>query len=921
MGYLDKPETYQPSADALEFERKIREQRLKTIMKEEQENTTDLEEYYQDVAAYQAFVRTPDYRKDIQQARDDTYSKLVLEQKAIRDTMTEVFREGDPTLTKEENKMIKEGRVPMPYFDQDEGEFVFGDAMSWYEAQDWSAWGKENELGLAGEELGAIYNVAQMYLGSTNLFDKPMEESPEFQAMFSEGMEEGQEAYRHYSLTSSNFGRLAFWKGEYVGETLFEHMPLANIRAAFPDDENTHYTATTPSKFYASRRHENWDGDKAYDIYKKYHPGIIAMMEQQGVTREELANTPNHFEFRNTVMETLHMGYVNQRLANISEEGAWYGNAGRFVGGFAINSLGSVDMVLEAAVAVGTWGASVGVTAGWQGLKVGARALHLTNRLEGAAKLADAAQFARRLRTAQDFSAKVTGVLPSSWGSTLVEGGTKKAFGSLRPGASFWDSAIGKRSLQTRGIDFAEGLVEGAMYSTINQVSHSENQWDWEAFWNETLSEGGGQVVAGPIFRGVFRSGSYGVHMLSQGTLNRVYNGLQLTDETRTAIGVAFQPVDEKWSTLTQTQKDQVMQAKILMGMAYTNWNEMTGETAGMGVVTQSVLAELGQTVGNELDIAGLVATVYASRPVDPETKEPVKLSPLEATIATVDAALNFIDRHTDKALSQDQENDLFRTIVIGSFAENQIKETGGDVRNESDWTTQLEALEAMDETQRTEILEQAVEAWRTVSKKMGLSTIRIRPDSTRKRGVEFETISNDALETLREMFPSVEIEELTSLDPETVEAIRDAVRGDRTGEGDALDVENSEAVIGPQPRTPDDPIFEITTIDAESTSILPPTPTLPVNFRQPDSSKPFEAEPAVPTVEEMPGSPAIETVVEDSPVTGDIDSAAALEAEVESAGFPPTDTTPAEIINSLKEEGIDMEYIDDLMRGEPPCP
>ena len=169
-----------------------------------------------------------------------------------------------------------------------------------------------------------------MYLGSTNLFDKPMEESPEFAAMFSEGMEEGQEAYEHYSLTSSNLGRLAFWRGDYIGETLVEHMPFANFRAMLKADEDTHFTATTPSKFYASRRHENWDAEKAYVFIKSTILALLPL-EQQGIGKEELVATPNHWEFRNVVMETLHLD-INQRLCQISEEGTWYGNRRFLVG-------------------------------------------------------------------------------------------------------------------------------------------------------------------------------------------------------------------------------------------------------------------------------------------------------------------------------------------------------------------------------------------------------------------------------------------------------------------------------------------------------------------------------------------------------------------------------------------------------------
>ena len=522
--------------------------------------------------------------------------------------------------------------------------------------------------------------------------------------------------------------------------------------------------------------------------------------------------------------------------------------------------------MLEAGVAVATWGASVGFTMAGRGIQLSTRALRIAKRLEGAERLADASNFARRLRGAQDFSARVTGYLPSSWGSTLVEGGAKRAFGSQRAGAGFWDSVIGRSSMQSRAIDFAEGLVEGAMYSTINQVSHSENGWDWEAFWNETLSEGGGQVVAGPIFRGVFRTGSYGVHMVSQGTLNRIYNGLNITDETRAAMAAAFQPVDEKWNTLTQEQKNQVMQAKILMGMAYTNWNEITGSTEGMSIVTQSVLAELGRAVENELDIAGLVATVHKNRPVDPETGEQVELTPLEATIATVDAALQYIDQNTDKALSAEQEEDLFRTIVLGAFAENQIRETGDSLTDQKSWDKQLDALAQMDPEERTAVIEEAAKAWESVSKKLGLRTVRLRPDSSKKKSVEFETISNDAAQTLIEMFPSMEFKDIPGLDPESIAAL-EKISGDRDRTTDSLDVENAGEVVKSETKSPDDPMFDITTQPVDSDALTPDL-VLPVNLRgdRPTNpnpkNKPFEAESAVDAVEEKPGSPAVETVI-----------------------------------------------------------
>ena len=91
MGYLDRPKTYQPSADALDFQRRVKEQRLKELQREEQEHTTDLQKYYEDVAAYQTFTNIPDYRQEMSQKRNEIYSKKAQDAIAMRDTMTELL--------------------------------------------------------------------------------------------------------------------------------------------------------------------------------------------------------------------------------------------------------------------------------------------------------------------------------------------------------------------------------------------------------------------------------------------------------------------------------------------------------------------------------------------------------------------------------------------------------------------------------------------------------------------------------------------------------------------------------------------------------------------------------------------------------------------------------------------------------------
>ncbi len=755
MGYLDNwdPVVAEQNAYALENQKKLKEQLDLRRNKREMESLPELGKFWDDVKAYNIYNK-PMNNQAAMRAKGISHFRRAeqIQNKQWSEDLAEI--RGFAGITPEEIANQSQNGYSGPMISWETGDMVLDNTLTYWDASARGAYGPENELGLIGIETEARYWTTRLITGGNNFWGPLSEKTNNAFAITANEAE----AIAFYTQDHSSYARFnpldpdrwSLSDNVIVNAipTLGDNAVFNNIPAALSTEGlgfSFDYKRMTAKNFFFSRKDENWDAENVLKVFAEEHPGILGHLDRIGLSSEELLETKNKWDFRFQINEALTMQRIGTTLSRIQREGTSAGNSARFVGSFAINTFKSVDMVGESALAVATWGTSAAASIGLRGRKL-YQAYRTADNFQD--RLEAIVDFNKTMKRFQDRASYITGWTPSNLPHTIVSGGFKKAFGSQITGQTWREVLIptSKMWWQKRGLDFAVGTVEGGLYGAQNMLS--ERTWDNGRFWEEVISEGVGQTVAGPAFRTVFGTGlAMPVVKMRTGGLATVYDKLDISPEVRVMINEVFAPAEEGFSFMTQDQQSAIMTGKIMMALTHENWNSITGGTDGVPATLQGMVTQIQNHLPDDkkLNIHHIIAATQERLPVDEETGEKVVLNPREAAIAVTHGILTQLDQN-GRSLTADQENAMFRNVIAGNMVDTLIADTGGDPNKAEDRLKAIEAIGALDEKEMDEMMEIGVAAFKSVAQKLGLDTtsMKLKPEANiQVAGLSPDTISN----------------------------------------------------------------------------------------------------------------------------------------------------------------------------------
>jgi len=656
------------------------------IAEETERDSEEFSKFFSDLAVYSTFYEKKD---------TTTYAQYVAEEEAEKRSQQENQKSIEFI-----NKMIKSSSgltprgkelreelglaAPIIGIDYDTGNIGYRDIDPRH-AQDLLAYGRENMLALSGTEQASIYRTNRLYTAGGNIFGTLEDQFPE---MFPKPTPEEQ----------ANIDRAKTFQGSW--DRLLDVIPFVDGRTEGSQNVDTNFIflenvrawwdeGILPTDYLGGAKQEGWDGKQAWRVLSEYHPDFAAYLTSvAGLNPEMLANTPNHWEFRYMINESIDNSNLAAILENDRRDSSTLGYALDWGLNFLRQSFRSADMPIEIALtlaSVGVYGGISGATIGVRGVKALRMASTINDQvqtLNNINRLSLATRNTNRIihgaRTAQAL------MVPSNWGSIatssiagrIMTGG----WGLVAEGVK-WGSElnVAQRFLYMAPIDATQGLVEGFLYGLQNQLTDNM-AWSGERLWQETYSEALGQIAFGPLFR---------TTNLSVGKLFEAGNtkalGPFIWNVATRKINPNLKRMIEFQAQLTNKDLslDQIEQAYFgayLTLHQHIVWQNMTDNTdATMPphvMQAMVVLQSAARQKGINIDLTSISTGVLESLPKDPTTGKNIALDEEEAALLLYGAVL---DQMSERGLTiAESDWDIVnRQIAIQFLVADKMKEMG----------------------------------------------------------------------------------------------------------------------------------------------------------------------------------------------------------------------------------------------------
>ena len=588
------------------------------------------------------------------------------------DFVGDIVKESGPLTQEQRDMRDRYGMSIKPYIDPDTLELTTSEFSAW-DARDYLAYGRENMMALSSVEQASIYNVLGMYSGNTDIFERLTEDAPDLFGITDEEQLKINLGRRWSGSWGRQFGvrQNAGFEGDQTEYLTFGE----NFREWFEGD-------TLPTGFLGGKKQEGWDAKKGYELLQQYHPGFAAYLDTVGLDKEKLFETPNHWEFRYQINNTVQMASLVDILNAADKDNNMLQDLGVFGANFLKQSFRSADMPVELGLTVLTLGGSSAVTAG--------RTIHKARKFGRMMKAAETA--ADKARVAGLMADSVASgiknkkrlekiqmiMVPSNWGHGIIRATT---------GAKFSGNALqrfGKYALADAG----QGTVEGFLYGLQNQLHDGSGLIKWDRVMWETLHEAGGQIVFGKMFR----MGGKGVQGFSDYTglsdgVGGIWGSLKeslppdiLTQiEMDAQVSAAILRGDKEGTPLTREEIQRRQLVAILMAQQHTGFSILTGdESSPMPGTTSQMLANIqaiAMEAGVNLDVTALMEAVVAARPKN-EDGTFTTLSQEEASILLVASALDNLEQQGLR-IDPEESQRTVRGFVVGLLVDGEMRESG----------------------------------------------------------------------------------------------------------------------------------------------------------------------------------------------------------------------------------------------------
>jgi hypothetical protein len=438
------------------------------IAEETERDSEEFSRFFSDLAVYSTFYEKRDTTAYAQYMAEEEAKKRSQQQNEQSIMFIDKMIENSSGLTPRGRELRKELGLAAPIvgIDYDTGNIGYRDIDPSH-AQDLLAYGRENMLALSGTEQASIYKTTRLYTAGNNIFGTLEDQFPE---MFPKPTPEEQ----------SNIDRALTFQGSW--DRLLDVIPFVDGRTEGSQNIDTNFIflenvrawwdeGILPTDFLGGTKQEGWDGKQAWKVLSEYHPDFAAYLTNvAGLNPEMLGNTPNHWEFRYMINESIDVSNLAAILENERRDSSTLGYTLDWGWNFLRQSFRSADMPFEIALTAASFGAYGAIAAATNGIR-GVKALKVANTindqvqtLNNINKLSQATRNTNRVihgaRTAQAL------MVPSNWGSIAASSITNRVmtggWGLVTEGVR-WGSELNlaQRFLYMVPVDATQGLIEG----------------------------------------------------------------------------------------------------------------------------------------------------------------------------------------------------------------------------------------------------------------------------------------------------------------------------------------------------------------------------------------------------------------------------------------------------------------------------
>ena len=656
------------------------------IAEETERDSEEFSKFFSDLVVYSRFYEKRDTTAYAQYMAEEEAKKRSQQQNEQSIMFIDKMIENSSGLTPRGRELRKELGLAAPIvgIDYDTGNIGYRDIDPSH-AQDLLAYGRENMLALSGTEQASIYKTTRLYTAGNNIFGTLEDQFPE---MFPKPTPEEQSNIDRALTFQGSWDRLLdvipFVDGRTEGSQNIDTniIFLENVRAWWDE-------GILPTDFLGGTKQEGWDGKQAWKVLSEYHPDFAAYLTNvAGLNPEMLGNTPNHWEFRYMINESIDVSNLAAILENERRDSSTLGYTLDWGWNFLRQSFRSADMPFEIALTAASFGAYGAIAAATNGIR-GVKALKVANTindqvqtLNNINKLSQATRNTNRVihgaRTAQAL------MVPSNWGSIAASSITNRVmtggWGLVTEGVR-WGSELNlaQRFLYMVPVDATQGLIEGFLYGLQNQLTDNM-AFSGERLWQEIYSEALGQIAFGPLFR---------TTNLSVGKLVESTNAKALGPGIWNIVSKPINPnlkrMIEFQAQLTNKDLslDQIEQAYFgayLTLHQHIVWQNMTDNTNAVMpphvMQAMVVLQSAARQKGINIDLAAVSQGVLDSLPVDLTTGKNIVLEEEEAAMLLYGATL---DQMSERGLTITQTDwDIVnRQIAIQFLVADKMEEMG----------------------------------------------------------------------------------------------------------------------------------------------------------------------------------------------------------------------------------------------------
>lgn len=656
------------------------------IAEETERDSEEFAKFFSDLAVYSTFYEKKDTTAYAQYAAEEEAKKRSQQQNEQAILFVDKMIENSSGLTPRGKELRDELGLAAPVvgIDYDTGNIGYRDVDP-RQAQDLLAYGRENMLALSGVEQASIYKTTRLYTAGGNIFGTLEDQFPE---IFPKPTPEEQ----------SNIDRALTFQGSW--DRLLDVIPFVDGRTEGSQNVDTNFIflenvrawwdeGILPTDFLGGAKQEGWDGKQAWRVLSEYHPDFAAYLTNvAGLNPEMLANTPNHWEFRYMINESIDLSNLSAILENDRRDSSAVGYALDWGWNFLRQSFRSADMPIELALTAASFGAYGGIAGATIGMR-GVKALKVANSvndqvqtLNNINKLSQATINTNRIihgaRTTQAL------MVPSNWGSiaasSLTQRLTTGGWGLVTEGVR-WGTEynLAQRFLYMVPVDATQGLVEGFLYGLQNQLTDNMS-FSGERLWQETYSEAFGQIIFGPAFRTTNLAIGKAVESTNASALGPVVWNIasqNINPNLKKMIELQTQLTNKD---LSLDQIEQAYFGAYLTLHQHTVWQNMTDNTDAVMpphvMQAMVVLQSAARQKGINVDLISISRGVLESLPKDPTTGKNVVLEEEEAALLLYGATL---DQMSERGLTITEADwDIVnRQIAIQFLVADKMEEMG----------------------------------------------------------------------------------------------------------------------------------------------------------------------------------------------------------------------------------------------------